>query len=104
MRLVINVCYGGFCLSEGMAYNLGIEDVYDSSLMVRRNPHLIEAVLEDATYAGGRYAELRVVEIPDDATDFRIEEYDGYENVIYVKDGKIWDAEIWEGDDDDEWI
>ena len=104
MKFVINAEYGGFSISQDMARDLGVEDVYDSSLVLRRNPRLIEAVLDDTAYASGRHAELRVVEIPDDATDFRIEEYDGYENVIYVKDGKIWDAEIWEGDDDDERI
>ena len=88
MRLVINVEYGGFSLSEEMATELNVY-CYNSSLEVRTDPRLIEAVLNDSTYASGRHAELKVVEIPDEATDWTIEEYDGFEYIIYVLDGKL---------------
>jgi hypothetical protein len=37
--------------------------------------------------------DLVVVEIPDNATDWNIEEYDGLETVIYVLNGRICYAE-----------
>ena len=39
-----------------------------------------------------RYSNLVITSIPDDVTDWRIREDDGYEYIEYVKDGKIYDA------------
>ena len=42
----------------------------------------------------GYCAELEVVEIPDGATDYYLNEYDGMESIIYVLDGKLhWAGE-----------
>lgn len=46
-------------------------------------------VERDAEAASGRCAVLMVVEIPDNATDWELDEYDGLESIIYVADGKI---------------
>lgn len=35
---------------------------------------------------------LEVVEIPEEATDWEIDEYDGQESITYVVDGKIYHA------------
>ena len=43
----------------------------------------------DIGKASGFCANLRIVEIPDDYTDYYINEYDGAETLIYVKDGKL---------------
>ena len=79
MKIVINTSYG---------------DITDESAALRTNPHFIEEV-ESGRFVGRivekwGYAEtLRVVEIPDDATDYRIFNYDGCELVVYVRDGMI---------------
>ena len=79
MKIVINTSYGS---------------ITDESAALRTNPHFIEEV-ESGRFVGRivekwGYAEtLRVVEIPDDATDYRIFNYDGCELVVYVHDGMI---------------
>jgi hypothetical protein len=86
MKLVINTCYGGYGLSEEALAALGIEDYGD---IARYDPRLIELVERDPIAAADDCAELCVVEIPDNATDYYIDEDDGCESVIYVVDGKI---------------
>lgn len=87
MKIVINGDWGGgFYLTKKVAHILGVE-TYDDSDAVRTNPTLIKMLEE-----GQKINSLEVVEIPDNATDYRIREYDGNESVIYVVDGKIHDA------------
>jgi len=88
MKIVINGDWGrdwgrGFCLTKTAARILGVE-TYDDSDAVRTNPLLIKMLEE-----GEEINSLEVVEIPDNATDYRIAEYDGIERVIYVVDGKL---------------
>lgn len=109
MKLVINKCYGGFSLSEraielyfkkkGM--NLVIETdsrfglkhyyinevsddnyFYDRDLE-RDDPILVEVVEELDEDADGDYAQLKIVEIPDDVK-WIVEEYDGMEWIAEV--------------------
>ena len=82
MKIVINTSYGGYGLSKeayeylGIPYNnLGFEFSKD-----RTNPKLIEVVEKLGDKANGRYAELKIVEIPDDV-DWYIDEYDGCESI-----------------------
>lgn len=49
----------------------------------RTHPHLVRVVEELGAEASGRFADLRVVEIPDGIA-FTIEEYDGREHVAEV--------------------
>jgi hypothetical protein len=83
MKIVINKCYGGFGLSE-MAEALykerkGITDpdwhYFD---IARDDPVLIELIEQHGDAINGRYADLRIVEIPD-GVEWQIEEYDGNE-------------------------
>ena len=85
MKLVVNKCYGGFELSKKAEEMLGV-DYYD---VERNDPKLVQIVEELGEEANNNYSELQVVEIPNEATDFDISEYDGIETVIYVVDGKI---------------
>ena len=87
MKIVINRCFGGFSLSKAAMEACGANSAYDEDQ--RTNPILIEMVERDAGAANGRYAELKVVEIPDNATDWELDEYDGAEIIIYVSNGKI---------------
>lgn len=79
MKVVINTSYG---------------KISETSAIARFKPEFIELV-ETGRFVGhinerGRYAEtLKVVEIPDEATDCQLVEYDGCEGVFYVLDGKL---------------
>jgi len=114
MKIVINTCYGGFGLSEKatMLYgkkaglniiavpdesiksitNYYLDEVKDDNYFVdwdlkRNDPILVEVVEELGAESNGEYAKLKVVEIPDDVVDWRIEEYNGYE---YICEGRRW--------------
>lgn len=93
MEMVINCCYGGYSLSEKAVEMLGAESPYAYNEESRRSdPKLIEVVETLGDDANGMCANLEVVDIPDDATDFIIHDYDGYETVYYVLNGKIHTA------------
>ena len=55
----------------------------------RDDPTLVQVVEELGADASGRYADLEIVEIPDDVA-WQIEEYDGYEHV--AEKHRIWGA------------
>ena len=86
MKLVLNKDYGGFgygVADEFEDFVRGCSDDGD-----RANPELVAFVESHPNECG----DLAVVEIPDTATDWEIDEYDGLESVIYVVDGKIHHA------------
>jgi hypothetical protein len=58
----------------------------------RTSPTLIHFIKTYGSEAASNScSNLKVVNIPDNATDWRIEEYDGLESIIYVVDGKMYD-------------
>ena len=66
-------------LAERQAYNKKYsEQVFHDRDVDRDDPYLVQVVEELGADANGRYAELKVVEIPADV-DWIIEEYDGAE-------------------------
>jgi len=83
MKLVLNKNYGGFSLPREYCY-LCERNPYDYDDADRCDPLLITIV-----EMGCEKPDLKVVEIPDEATDYEINEYDGFESVIYVVDGKL---------------
>ena len=91
MKVVINVCFGGFGVSKEVYEAMGEEwDDYGFKFdNYRTDPKFISVVEKLGDKASGSCAELHVVEIPEEATDWRIEEYDGSESVWYVLDGKM---------------
>ena len=86
MKLVINSQYGGFSVSEEFAkkYNINMHDVE----RLRNFQPLIDAI-ENGENVNGKCARLEVVELPEETTDYVINEYDGLEELLYVVDGKI---------------
>jgi hypothetical protein len=90
MKIVINDCYGGFGLSEE-AEELYIQKKNISGSLrgdiLRNDSVLVEVVETLGDKASGIYSKLKVVEIPDDVTDWRIEEYDGWE---HIAEGRKW--------------
>lgn len=91
MRIVLSKCYGGFGLSE-KARNLIGEDVDIYAHEFRTNPLLICAVETLGEEANSSFSNLCIVDIPEEATDWELNEYDGFEEIIYVVDGKIYHA------------
>ena len=89
MQIVINRCFGGFGLSEEAYAYLGMEwDGYGYAMNNdRTNPKLIDCIETLGDRANGRFARLKVVEIPD-YVDWEITEYDGIEQIEEVH--KIW--------------
>jgi hypothetical protein len=91
-KIVINACFGGFGLStkafERYKELKGVDDkrFYDRTIL-RDDPILVQIVEDMGDEASGGYAELRVVEIPDDV-EWEIAEYDGYEHVAEAH--RIW--------------
>jgi hypothetical protein len=103
MKIVINNCHGGFGLSheamllygkikdlnivwevdKSKLYHYYIGEISDDTYFAdwdiqRTDSALIEVVEKLGENAGGRGAELKVVEIPDDV-DWQMQEYDGNE-------------------------
>ena len=94
-KVVINICYGGFGLSEKarILYNQyatvkgmkTFEDCYDISCEISRHcPILIRVVEELGSEASEDFANLCIEEVY--GKIYRIDEYDGYESVIEPSD------------------
>lgn len=85
MKVVINTCFGGFGLSRKAVKDLGCESPYSYEDWDKRTaPELIALIEEKGSeYCSGSYAELKVVEIPDDV-DWYIDNYDGMETIEEV--------------------
>lgn len=88
MKIVVNKCFGGFNVSDEAARELGLSDGYH--IVSRVDDRLIKMVEEDADKTSGESAKLRVVEVPDNATDWELNDYDGRETITYVVDGRLY--------------
>jgi hypothetical protein len=92
-RVVINICHGGFSLSDQAIEKYreltGITDekFWDRDVS-RDDPYLIQIINEMGEKANGSYAELKIVEIPADV-DWIVEEYDGREWI--AERHRTWD-------------
>ena len=91
-KVVINTCHGGFGLSaaaESKYKELAniTDPIFYSRSIARDDEHLIDVVELMGSAAAGEYAELKVIEIPDDV-NWYIEEYDGKEHVAELH--RIW--------------
>jgi hypothetical protein len=81
MKIVINDCYGGFGLSKKALalYNERTGTVLTYEYDIKRNDHILVEIVEQlGEAANGDFAELKVVEIPDDV-QWQIEECNGNE-------------------------
>ena len=86
MKMIINDCFGCFGVSQEVLDELELNDFSEEEL--RTAARLIEEI-ENGKDVSDDCAELRVVEIPDESTDYYLDEYDGLESVIYVLNGKL---------------
>ena len=85
MKVVINDCFGGFSINHEIAKKYFDGETYE---IKPTDPTLI-SLIESGINCNGSCAELKVVELPDNATDWRIIEHDGAEYIICVVDGKM---------------
>ena len=86
MKMIINDCFGGFGVRQEVLDELELNGFSEEEL--RTAARLIEEI-ENGKDVSDDCAELKVVEIPDESTDYYLDEYDGLESVIYVVDGKL---------------
>ena len=93
MKIVLNKCYGGFGLSDFACEKLDCRPYDYDDPFLRTDEKLIDLI---ETYGSEKCsrscATLVIEEIPDETTDWEINEYDGLETVTYVVDGKIHHA------------
>lgn len=83
MTLVLNKDYGGFSIPKGF---IEIHPEYKPWSDIDRNdPDLIAYVRDHEDDCG----DLELIEIPDNNTDYHIDEYDGFESVVFVVNGKL---------------
>ena len=88
MKLVINRGFGAFSLSKAAYAYLGLEwDDCGYPNLKRDDARLVECVETLGKKANGIFAELKVVEIPDDVK-YTIEHYGGIESVHEVH--RVW--------------
>ena len=92
-KIVYNNCFGGFGLSEAaiLRYaeitgrkNTDAKGIVDYAID-RADPALVQVVEELGEAANGRSADLRIAELPA-GTLYRIDEYDGFEDVMAQED------------------
>lgn len=83
MKIVINCTFGGFHVPDEVCEKLGCE-TFNDTCPIRTSKELIDWVNSHPMNE-----RLVVVDIPDEATDFIIHEYDGKEWIDAVVDGKI---------------
>ena len=83
MKIVINRTFGGFRVPDEVCEKLGC-GTFDDDRKIRTSKELIDWVNSHPMNE-----HLVVVDIPDEATDFIIHEYDGKEWIDAVVDGKI---------------
>lgn len=88
MKFVLNKCYGGASLSDDAVKALGRDGYYDFK---RQDADLIALIEEKGSeFCSGDCSHLFVVTVPEEATDWEIEDYDGIETIVYVVDGKLY--------------
>ena len=92
MKFVLNKCYGGFSLSKEACDILHCDSYAYSVYDKRSDDELIDVVEKLGDNANGKFAKLQVVDIPDETTDYIIDDYDGVEKVTFVVDGRIYFA------------
>ena len=117
LLIVVNSYYGGFSIPKKFTSETGVEnngyaianpmapnvkcagyeyrtkgepDGDDGDLETRCDPRFVEWVSNNSRVA----KTLDIVAVPANATDIMINEYDGSETVLYVKDGHISYGEI----------
>jgi len=72
MKIVVNKCYGGTSIP-----------------MVERTSSATIQEVENGLHKSNGFERLVVLELPEETTDWKMVEHDGYETIYYVVNGKI---------------
>ena len=91
MKIIINECFGGFSLPSDFCEMYELDKYANIDRADARLVEFLEsyfAATGEDSYSKG-FSELVIEEIPDNSTDWCINEYDGAESIIYVVDGKL---------------
>lgn len=89
MKVVKNICYGRFSISQEcvdwlITNKSWTQSQVNSISSVRTHPDLIEAIEAlGSEKCSGPYAKLIIVEVPDN-TEWYVHEYEGYETIRKV--------------------
>lgn len=93
MKMVLHKSWGTFTLPEEFCSLYGLTTFDEKEAIERTDERLIafvEAHNAKDTKPDKKKKKLKVVEIPDEATDWEFNDYDGMESITYVVDGKIY--------------
>lgn len=92
MEIVLNRDYGGFCISDFAKEKLGLDTLVIHEDEIRTDETFIDLIKKyGSAKIGGGCAYLKVYDLPEGITDYLIQEYDGFETLYYVKNGKIYE-------------
>lgn len=91
MKMVLNKFWGTFNLPEEFCSLYNITTFEEREAVERTDERLIAFVEAHNAKESKptKKKRLKVVEIPDEATDWEFNDYDGMESITYVVDGKI---------------
>lgn len=89
MIMVLNKTWGGFALPKEFCEKHNMSRYTD---IARDDSRLIDFVQSHSGKYKGDGVILKVVEIPAEATDWEMDDYDGVETITYVVDGKLYHA------------
>lgn len=94
MEVIINVSPGWFGFSEEFLERYPEFKTFNyENKHERINPDLIKAIKNFGIYqAEDTFSDLRIVKLPNDISDFSIEDCDGYEWIVYAQNGRIHHA------------
>lgn len=99
MKVIINNCYGGFGVKDEVSKQLGYRGYFCSFEYDLRTDERLIDMAERGEDVFMSYCEPIIANVPDEATDWWVTEYDGLEDLWYVLDGK---HVMWEPEDDEE--
>jgi hypothetical protein len=91
MTIILNCGYGIFALPDDFCAEHGLKRYDDID---RTDKRLVDYVINHGGEVKFNNTDLVAVNVPDNATDWCIQEYDGAEDVICVVNGKICRPEI----------
>lgn len=83
MKYVINNAFGVFYIPEELETYFEEKILWWSEDKIRTDPRLIKWVENNPD------SSLAIVVIPEEATDWEMDKYDGWESITAVVDGKI---------------
>jgi hypothetical protein len=89
MKIVLNKCFGAYDLPDKYLDKADAKGLSRDDEVMRKDPELIREI-EEGTIDNPSCTLLKVVEVPEGFTDYEITDYDGWESIVYVLNGKLY--------------